>query len=436
MTERAESAGDGRNTLQYAALSDIGLRRANNQDSFAVALATDDSDVGRRGHLFMVADGMGAHAAGELASKIACDFVPHTYRKMLDRAPSDALRHAVVAANANIHERGQANAEFQGMGTTCTVLVFVGGSAIVAHVGDSRAYRLRRETLEQLTFDHSLVWEMMAIGQMPRGEVAGFIPKNIITRSLGPHADVQVDMEGAFALEPGDTFLLCSDGLSGQLKDEEIGAVLSTLAPVEAARALVDMSNLRGGPDNVTAIVVRVLSVPSADGEPSPAGEAHHPNSSVHPALWGAMAMCVLVALTLAMAQKLAAALASGLAAAALAAVALVTTMLKSPSPAATSTSGPLGSGPHATHPCAPDAERVAVFCQMAQQLREAAKEEHWTLDWARFNAHGEQAHAALMAGDYHQALREYAMAIMFMMNQIRHQATRRNHRDSSVLDM
>jgi hypothetical protein len=136
------------------------------------------------------------------------------------------------------------------------------------------------------------------------------------------------------------------------------------------------------------------------------------------------------------MAQKLAAALASGLAAAALAVVALVANMIKAPPLTRTSISGPLGSGPHGTHPCAPDAERVAVFCQMAQQLREAAKEEHWTLDWAGFNAHGEHAHAALVAGDYRQALREYALAIMFMMNQIRHQATRRNHRDSSVLDM
>ena len=98
------------------------------------------------------------------------------------------MRRPCPDANASIHERGQANAEFQGMGTTCSVLVLLPDAAIVAHVGDSRVYRLRGGKLEQLTFDHSLVWEMMAAGQMPRGEVASFIPKNIITRSLGPHA--------------------------------------------------------------------------------------------------------------------------------------------------------------------------------------------------------------------------------------------------------
>jgi PPM family protein phosphatase len=435
MTQPAEPAADNRYVIEHAALSDIGLRRANNQDSFIVAIAGDAAEAARRGDLFMVADGMGAHAAGELASKMACESVPHTYRKLLDRPPAEALRQAVLAANASIHDRGQANAEFQGMGTTCTVLVLVGGAAIAAHVGDSRVYRLRRETLEQLTFDHSLVWEMMAIGQMPRGEVAGFIPKNIITRSLGPHADVQVDLEGPFPLEPGDTFLLCSDGLSGQLKDEEIGAILMTLSPEEAARTLVDMANLRGGPDNITAVVARVASMPSTNSPITP-NVVEHASSTVHPALWGAMALCVLIAITLAMAGKLPAALASGLAAAALAVMALVSNLVKSSPPASAKTSGPLGAGPHATHYCTPNAERVATLCQMTQQLREAAKEEHWTLDWARFNAHGEQAQAALRAGDFKGAVREYSLAILFMMDQIRHQSRGRDDRGGSVLDI
>ena len=182
----------------------------------------------------MVADGMGAHAAGELASKMACESMPHTYRKSLDRSPAEALRAGRRHGQRQHSHRGQANAEFQGMGTTCSALVLLPQQAIVAHVGDSRVYRLRGGELEQLTFDHSLVWEMMAAGQMPRGDVANFIPKNIITRSLGPHADVQVDLEGPFPLEPGDTFLLCSDGLSGQVKDEELGVLLAALSPSEA----------------------------------------------------------------------------------------------------------------------------------------------------------------------------------------------------------
>jgi protein phosphatase len=436
MTDNTESAGTRRALVEHSALTDIGLRRANNQDSFAVAISADSTDAARRGDLFMVADGMGAHAAGELASKIACESVPHTYRKLLDRPPADALRQAVLAANASIHERGQANAEFQGMGTTCSALVLVGGSAIVAHVGDSRVYRLRRETLDQLTFDHSLVWEMMAVGQMPRGEVAGFIPKNIITRSLGPHVDVQVDMEGPFALEPGDTFLLCSDGLSGQLKDEEIGAILLALSPSEAARALIDMANLRGGPDNITAVVARVTSLTDGPSNATADPPADPINSNVHPLLWGAMAMGMLLAVSLVLADKMAAALVTGLATGAMAVVALLANLLRTPPAAPSGNSGPLGSGPHSTRACTPNAERAASLCQMAQQLREAAKEEHWTLDWARFNAHGENAQTAIAAGNFGEAIRQYALAIVFMMSQIRHQTRKDRGGDGSVLDL
>ncbi len=301
MTDAAEPAVTPRGSLESAALSDVGLRRGNNQDSYAVVLAADDADWRRRGHLFLVADGMGAHAAGELASKMACESIGHAYRKLLDRQPADALAEAVTAANATIHDRGQANAEFQGMGTTCSVLVLLPRKALIAHVGDSRVYRLRNARLEQLTFDHSLVWEMQAAGQLQCGDVANFIPKNIITRSLGPHAEVQVDLEGPFELEPGDTFLLCSDGLSGQIKDEEIGAVLSALSPQEAVRVLVDMANLRGGPDNITAIAARVLALPS-DGadEVEPLPPIHPTGSSTHPGLWIVMAACLAAGLALA----------------------------------------------------------------------------------------------------------------------------------------
>lgn len=433
----AEPLGDARSALEHASLTDVGLRRANNQDTLAIAQAGDQADWWRRGHLFMVADGMGAHAAGELASKMACESVPHTYRKLLDRTPAEALKYAISSANATIHERGQANAEFQGMGTTCSVLVLLPRAAVIAHVGDSRVYRLRGGKIEQLTFDHSLVWEMMAAGQMPRGEVASFIPKNIITRSLGPREDVQIDLEGPLPLEVGDTFLLCSDGLSGQVKDEEIGATLMALSPEESVRALVDMANLRGGPDNITAVVVRVLSVPAErDNEPPQVSASDTPSSPLAQVLWVLTALALLFALLLAGSGNLAAALASGLVAAAAAVVALVYSLLKASPPTATTLSGPFGSAPYADYKCVPDAERVAVLCQMAQQLREAAKDEHWTLDWAKFNAYGEKAQAALVAGDFTRAVREYALSISFMMSEIRRQPSRKDHRDRSVLDL
>ncbi|MGA2034943.1 MAG: protein phosphatase 2C domain-containing protein [Thermoguttaceae bacterium] len=215
--------------LEHAVLSDIGLRRGNNQDSSTVVLASSQSVWQQRGHLFIVADGMGAHAAGELASKIAVDTIPLVYQKLSDRSPPEAILAAVEEANHQIHARGQASPEFRGMGTTCTSLLLLPQGALLAHAGDSRGYLLRQETIQQLTFDHSLVWEMRAGGQLPQNEVPQYIPKNVITRSLGPNAAVQVDLEGPFPLAVGDTFLLCSDGLSGQVQDEEIGMVLRAL---------------------------------------------------------------------------------------------------------------------------------------------------------------------------------------------------------------
>jgi protein phosphatase len=226
----AENVASWNNFLEQASLSDVGLRRSNNQDSFCIAPAGDQRDWRERGHVFMVADGMGAHAAGELASKLACDGVPHTYHKLLDRGAPDALRQAIVETNGRIFGRGEANAEFHGMGTTCSVLAILPQGALIGHVGDSRIYRLRGTRLDQLTFDHSLVWEMEASGQLPAGNPGNFVPKNIITRSLGPHSEVKVDLEGPFPLEVGDTFLLCSDGLSGQVRDDQIGVILGTMS--------------------------------------------------------------------------------------------------------------------------------------------------------------------------------------------------------------
>ncbi len=166
---------------------------------------------------------------------------------------------------------------------------------------------------------------------MPRGEVASFIPKNIITRSLGPRADVQIDLEGPFPLAVGDVFMLCSDGLSGQIKDEEIGAILSTLSPDEAVRALVDMANLRGGPDNVTALVAKVLHVPDdQEGDSTEAvASGESPSTPIAQFLWVLMALGLLMAVLLAASGNMPAALASGLLAAAAAVVAMIVGLLK-----------------------------------------------------------------------------------------------------------
>src|SRR5262245_51031654 len=214
---------------------------------------------------------MGAHAVGELASKLAVDSVPHIYTKHAHEGPAAALRKAFVETNLTIHTRGQQNREFAGMGTTGTALVLRPEGAWVGHVGDSRVYRVRGGRIEQLTFDHSLVWELARRQRVSPDELQG-IPPNVIVRSLGPEPLVQVDVEGPYPVRQGDLFVLCSDGLSGPLTDREIGAVVSALPPAEACRFLVDLANLQGGPDNITALVVRAdydsNSDPLANGQP------------------------------------------------------------------------------------------------------------------------------------------------------------------------
>jgi protein phosphatase len=267
----ATVAGDklviGYDTIEYASLTDVGIRRSHNQDAHATLLAGDEGQWQERGHIFLVADGMGAHAVGELASELAVNIIPHTYHKYAPQGGVPALRKAFVEANASIHAKGQQNPEFGGMGTTTTALLIRPEGAWVGHVGDSRTYRIREGRIEQLSFDHSLVWEM-ARRQGVEPESLQGIPSNVIIRSLGPEPLVQVDVEGPHPIRPGDTFLLCSDGLSGQLSDSEIGAIAASLPAAEACRFLVDLANLRGGPDNITVLIVRVNDQPKEDPVP------------------------------------------------------------------------------------------------------------------------------------------------------------------------
>ena len=251
--------------IEHAACTDIGMRRAVNQDSITVANG-QSGPLGSE-HFFMVADGMGAHAAGELASKIAVDTVPLSYFKNKQAMAPASLRQAVREANSKINTKGASDPEFHGMGTTCSCLVLSATGALVAHVGDSRVYRLRNNVLEQITFDHSLVWEMAEAINATESDVPGYIPKNVITRSLGPHPKVKVDLEGPHDLRQDDIYLLCSDGLCGVVSDQVIGAVLGSVETEDAAQTLVDLANLHGGPDNISVIVAKVVKFQPFDGE-------------------------------------------------------------------------------------------------------------------------------------------------------------------------
>jgi protein phosphatase len=244
--------------ITAAAATDTGMRRSNNQDSHAIVRAPSGETWKQRGHLFMVADGMGAHAVGELASKMACDNIPFNYNKAKNVAPSEAITKAYREVGGLIHSRASANKDFQGMGTTCTTLLMLPEGAMVAHVGDSRAYRVRKNHIDQLSFDHSLVWELVRRNHLSPEQANLAVPKNVITRSLGPDPTVEVDIEGPYAVEQGDVYVLCSDGLSGPVNDPEIGAFAENFHPGDACRYMISLANLRGGHDNITVMVLRI----------------------------------------------------------------------------------------------------------------------------------------------------------------------------------
>ncbi len=406
--------------LSYAVRSDVGLRRKNNQDSYAVAPASTTEGWQTRGHLFLVADGMGAHAAGELASKLAADTIPQSYRKHAELAPADALLIAIEEANRVIHHRGQANAEFHGMGTTASVLLLLPQGAFVGHVGDSRVYRLRGTELVQLTFDHSLVWEMMSSSNIGEAQVPAHFPKNIITRSLGPSPSVEIDREGPFPIQPGDTFLLCSDGLSGQIADEEIGQILVTLPPEEAAQAMVDLANLRGGPDNITVIVVRAENTnPIQPDERNEVESLRAPLGTRGWVLLTFAAIGLLAALAFTAAQLwIAACIVFG--ATLVSTLAALLTGRKSPLPVKDLSDVHYGKGPHRNFSCTPSKTFSDQLAEIVLQLDQAAQDENWPIDWDRFRGFEKEAQAAREGRHYGASVRGYCHAMTFLMDELR----------------
>jgi len=243
-------------TTRAAGISDIGRCRKVNQDMYLV-----DEELG----LYAVADGMGGHAAGEVASDIAINALARSLREHEPVSgtwsPDEAktlLRQAVREGNRKICESVTARAEWRGMGTTLVALVRVEDRVVIAHVGDSRAYLMRDGRLRQLTSDHSWVNEQVKHGLLTPEQAERHPMRNIVTRALGNQPEVEVDLVEE-EIRPGDVFALCSDGLNGMLRDEEIRGVLQDHAevPHAACRQLVDRANAEGGEDNITVIVMR-----------------------------------------------------------------------------------------------------------------------------------------------------------------------------------
>src|SRR5262245_30523301 len=249
--------------IEIASISDVGRQRMNNQDSYGEGRARSGA------RWIMVADGMGGHAGGATASRVAVETVSSVVESSPD-APDVALRMALEAANRVVHDEAQRNEHLAGMGTTGVAALFSpDGVAFVANVGDSRAYRMRSGALEQITLDHSLVAELHRRGIITEEEALVHPRRNEVLRSLGVEPDVVVDLH-RLDLQPGDQFLLCSDGLSGVVRDAEIAEVMHRESPAQAVRTLVDFANSRGGPDNVT---VQIARIPGPEPEPAPGGE-------------------------------------------------------------------------------------------------------------------------------------------------------------------
>ncbi len=397
------------------------MRRATNQDSHSVMLAESKSGWERLGHVFIVADGMGAHAAGELASKLAVELIPHHYLKLRDLSPAEALHKAISEANAEIFRRGQANIEFRSMGTTCSVLTLLPEGAVVAHVGDSRVYQLRGNNLFQLTFDHSLVWEMQAAGEVTDETArSGVIPKNVITRSLGPNANVQIDLEGPFPVQVGDRFLLCSDGLSGQITDEEIGAIMRTLAPNDAAQLFVDLSNLRGGPDNITAIVVEVAEERITANQGAIGLRRHDTPKSFSLALGVVTAVCFSAALILYLMANPPLAIVASV----LGAIALITGLVQVfwTSRGEDDAASRYGNGPYRQFSATPTQAFFEHLSGTVKSLREAAEERNWKIHWDAINVKFAQACTVADDRQYGEAVRLQSEVIIDLMAQIRRQ--------------
>ena len=271
MTETAPSAEIMVNVFGR---TDVGRTREHNEDSFVVAdlnsnVASLQPSVrahksGPKGTLFMVADGMGGAAAGEIASQMATDIVLRELRdnwlplgQPSPEAFARCLKRAAQSANQQIHSYATSHQEYRGMGTTATIAGFLNGIIYLCQIGDSRGYLIREGVVRQITKDQSLMQKLIEAGELTEEEAAQSERRNIILQALGPEAQIKVDLTYQPACQ-GDILLLCSDGLSGQITKDDIARVLGEETElVNACKKLIEIANTNGGPDNITVIVAR-----------------------------------------------------------------------------------------------------------------------------------------------------------------------------------
>ena len=247
-------------TLDIAQRTDIGLKRANNEDNLISVVPEDNQLLHTRGALFVVSDGMGGHERGEVASELTIQKVKEYYYQDIQNDIPTALQEAIKKANASILQKiaatGESGTGNNTMGATCVAAVLHEQTLYVANIGDSRVYVLRAGQLRQITRDHSVVAQLVESGEITPAEARVHEKRNVIYRSLG-QPEVEIDLFSE-PVQKGDILILCTDGLCGVLEDEDLRAIVEHTSPDESVQRLIERANAEGGPDNVTAIVVRV----------------------------------------------------------------------------------------------------------------------------------------------------------------------------------
>jgi len=248
--------------VKFVARSEIGHARENNEDKFDFYEPDEEPLLAARGSVYLVCDGMGGHNAGQIASELAAKQFLHAYYHLGGTA-QEAARHAILQAHHYIAEMASKVPSRYGMGTTLTALILKQDEGILAHVGDSRCYRLREGVFEQLSRDHTLVARLVEQGVIPPEQARYHPQRNVIRQAVGvadPSEPLEPDIE-TFALQAGDLYLLCSDGLTDMVDDAEIEAILRDEPPTRAAWRLVDRALANGGRDNITVALVQILQL-------------------------------------------------------------------------------------------------------------------------------------------------------------------------------
>ncbi|MBI1332377.1 MAG: Stp1/IreP family PP2C-type Ser/Thr phosphatase [Armatimonadetes bacterium] len=250
--------------VSIGAKTDLGRVRENNEDKFEFYVSDDEAVLASRGQVFVVCDGMGGHAAGQIASELASKTFIDVYLSHPAADAKEALVEALTAANRYVFMVSRSVPNRRGMGTTFTGMVLLQNMGYVVQVGDSRAYRLRNGELTMLTEDHTYMNEMIRMGVLTPEQAAVHPQKHVLTRAVGVEENVVCDVY-EFEIREGDIYFLCSDGILNHVEDDQIGAILGANGPASAAWKLVGQALLGGGSDNATALVVRIDELKTFD---------------------------------------------------------------------------------------------------------------------------------------------------------------------------